>query len=97
MLGVKAYPANGVAPQRVDLAVIVTPALTVPDIVRQCASAGVPGAIIISAGFKETGPQGAQLEDQILTEARWGQMRILGPNCLGVMRPHVGLNATFPM
>src|SRR6266568_2190342 len=95
VLGVKAYPAIGAAPQRVDLAVIVTPALTVPNIVRQCASAGVPGAIIISAGFKETGPQGAQLEHQILNEARRGKMRILGPNCLGVMRPHVGLNATF--
>ena len=81
--------------ERVDLAVIVTPAPTVPAIVRECAQAGVPGAIIISAGFKETGPAGAELEQRILAEARQARMRIIGPNCLGAMRPHEGLNATF--
>src|ERR1043165_4094497 len=95
VLGVKAYPNIAALPERVDLAVIVTPAPTVPAIVRECAQAGVPGAIIISAGFKETGPAGAELEQQILAEARRARMRIIGPNCLGAMRPHDGLNATF--
>jgi acetyltransferase len=79
----------------VDLAVIVTPAKTVPGIVRQCVAAGVKGAIIISAGFKEIGPEGVALEQEILEEARRGNMRIIGPNCLGVMNPIGGLNATF--
>jgi acetyltransferase len=95
VLGVKAYASIAALPERVDLAVIVTPAPTVPGIVRECAQAGVPGAIIISAGFKETGPAGAELEQQILAEARRARMRIIGPNCLGAMRPHDGLNATF--
>src|SRR5258708_21639918 len=95
VLGVKAYPNIGAIPERVDLAVIVTPAATVPGLARECAAAGVPGAIIISAGFKETGAGGAELERQVLAEARRAGMRIVGPNCLGVMRPHNGLNATF--
>jgi acetyltransferase len=57
--------------------------------------AGVKGAIVISAGFKEIGPEGVKLEQEILAEARRGQMRIIGPNCLGVMNPIGGLNATF--
>src|SRR5262249_29610143 len=95
VLGLKAYPAIGEVPAPVDLAVIVTPASTVPGIVSQCRQAGVSGAAIISAGFKEIGPAGAELEQQILKEARLGDMRIVGPNCLGLMRPHFGLNATF--
>ena len=67
----------------------------VPDIVRDCAQAGVRGAIIISAGFKETGAAGVDLERQILAEARRGQMRIVGPNCLGVMVPGGKFNASF--
>ena len=80
-------------PEDVDLAVIATPAATVPGIVAECAAAGVKGAVIISAGFKECGPAGAELEKQILE--RRGKMRIIGPNCVGVMLPHIGLNATF--
>lgn len=95
ILGIKAYPTIGAIPDKVDLAVIVTPAPTVPGIIRQCVEAGVPGAIIISAGFKEIGPAGAALEHEILAEARKGHLRIIGPNCLGVMNPFSGLNATF--
>lgn len=95
VLGIKAYPKIGDVPDQVDLAVIVTPAKTVPGIVRECVEAGVKGAIIISAGFKEIGPEGASLEQEILEEARRGHMRIIGPNCLGVMNPISGLNATF--
>jgi acetyltransferase len=79
----------------VDLALIVAPAPAVPEIIRECVEAGVEGAVIISAGFRETGPEGAELERQVLEEARQGRMRILGPNCLGVMKPPTGLNATF--
>ena len=94
VLGVKAYPDIAAVPEPVDLAVISTPAHTVPGIIQECVDQGVKGAIIISAGFKETGPEGKELESQILQTAR-GQLRIIGPNCLGVMSPISGLNATF--
>jgi acetyltransferase len=95
VLGVKAYPKIAAVPDAVDLAVIVTPAPAVPGIVRECVDAGAKGAIIISAGFKETGEGGAALEREILEEARRGSMRLVGPNCLGVMSPVTGINATF--
>src|ERR671917_561173 len=95
VLGIKTYPSISEVPARVDLAVIAAPAPTVPQIIRECFEAGVEGAIIISAGFRETGPEGAELETQVLEEARRGRMRIIGPNCLGVMNPTTGLNATF--
>ena len=78
-----------------DLAVIATPAPTVPGIIRECAKCGVPASMVISAGFKECGPAGAKLEEEILVEARRGKLRVLGPNCLGAMVPHRSLNATF--
>lgn len=95
VLGIQTYPSISEVPAKVDLAVIVAPALGVPAIIRECVEAGVGGAIIISAGFKETGAQGAELEHEVLEEARRGRMRIVGPNCLGVMNPNTGLNATF--
>ncbi len=95
VLNVKAYPNIAAVPDRVDLAVIVTPAPTVPSIISECVDAAVKGAIIISAGFKETGAVGVELERQVLQEARRGRMRIIGPNCLGVMSPIAGFNATF--
>jgi acetyltransferase len=95
VLGIKAYPDIATVPEKVDLAVIVTPAPTVPDVISQCVDAGVPSAIIISAGFKEAGAPGIELEQRVLAEARRGNMRIVGPNCLGVMAPLSGLNATF--
>jgi acetyltransferase len=95
VLGIHAYPHIADVPAPVDLAVVVTPALTVPGVIEECVAAGVKGAIIISAGFKEIGKRGAQLEAKILRRARKAQMRIIGPNCLGVMSPLTGLNATF--
>ncbi|BAY98458.1 GCN5-related N-acetyltransferase [Tolypothrix tenuis PCC 7101] len=95
ILGIKAYPTIFDVPEKVDLAVIATPAPTVPGIIADCVKAGVKSAIILSAGFKEAGPEGIALEQQILQQARLGNMRIIGPNCLGVMSPHTGLNATF--
>src|SRR5260221_8690274 len=93
VLGVPAFPEIGAIPDHVDLAIIATPAATVPDLVEECAAAGVTGAVIISAGFRECGPAGAKLEEAIA--ARRGPMRILGPNCFGVMIPRLSLNATF--
>ncbi len=95
ILGIKAYASIHDIPEPVDLAVIVTPAPTVPPIIAECVETGVKGAIVISAGFKEVGPEGARLEQEILAHARPGRMRVVGPNCLGVMNPGTGLNATF--
>lgn len=95
VLGIKAYPTIADVPDRVDLAVVATPAPGVPDVIAACVEAGVRGAIIISAGFKEVGLAGSELEQQIVVNARRGRMRIIGPNCLGVMNPLTGLNATF--
>jgi acetyltransferase len=95
VLGIRAYPTIKEVPETVDLAVIVTPAPIVPSVIADCVAAGVKGAIVISAGFRETGEAGAELERQVLQAARSGGMRIVGPNCLGVMSPRTGLNATF--
>jgi acetyltransferase len=95
VLGIKAYPNMASLPEPVDLAVISIPAPSVPGLISECVAAGVKGAIIISAGFKETGPAGAELERQIMEHAHRVKMRIIGPNCLGVMSPVSGLNATF--
>jgi acetyltransferase len=95
VLGIKAYPSVLDIPAPVDLAVIATPAATVPSVIRQCADKGIPAAVVISAGFREIGAAGAALEREILVEARRGRMRVVGPNCLGVMSPLTGLNATF--
>lgn len=93
--GLPCYPSILEVPGPVDLAVIVTPAATVPAIVAECAAAGVRSAIVISAGFKELGPSGVKLEEEILFHSRHAKMPIIGPNCLGVMNPLHGLNATF--
>jgi acetyltransferase len=95
VLGIKAYRTVADVPAAIDLAVVVTPAAAVPAVIGQCADRGVPAAVVISAGFRETGAAGAELERQVLAEARRGRMRIVGPNCLGVMSPVSGLNATF--
>jgi acetyltransferase len=95
VLGIKAYPTIASVPERVDLTVLATPPETVPGLIAECVEAGVKGAIILSAGFKEIGQAGLQLEEEILKNARRGKLRIIGPNCLGVMSPLSGLNATF--
>jgi len=95
VLGIKAYPSIAAIPDAVELAVIVTPAATVPGIIAECVSAGVCAAIIISAGFKEHGEEGKRLEAEIRERMRGSRMRVIGPNCLGVMNPLTGLNATF--
>jgi acetyltransferase len=95
ILGVPALATIRDVPGSVDLAVIAVPADLVPGVVAECAGAGVHAAVIISAGFRETGAAGTALEHRILELARPSRMRIVGPNCFGVMRPSFGLNATF--
>ncbi|MGB8698210.1 MAG: bifunctional acetate--CoA ligase family protein/GNAT family N-acetyltransferase, partial [Thermosynechococcaceae cyanobacterium] len=95
VMGIKAYPNLAAIPDAVDLAIIATPAAIVPALVCECGAAGVKGAVIVSAGFKEIGAPGIALEQEILTAARQSGLRIIGPNCLGLMNPHSGLNATF--
>jgi len=95
VLGIRAYPSIADVPEPVELAVIVTPAATVPGVIRECGEAGVRSAIVISAGFREAGAEGAALEQQLLEQAHQYHLRIVGPNCLGVMSPVSGLNATF--
>jgi len=94
VLGIKAYPSVKDLPDKVDLVVVTTPADTVPGLIAESVDAGIPSAIVISAGFKEFGEHGKELERQI-SEIIRGKMRLIGPNCLGVMNPIRGLNATF--
>lgn len=95
VLGIKCYPSIKDVPEHVDLAVIATPAKTVPKIVEECGEAGVEGVVIVSAGFRETGEEGRKLEEEIKRiKERYG-LRVLGPNCLGFIRPPIGLNSTF--
>src|SRR5262245_16095253 len=92
--GVRCYPDLAALPETVDLAVIATPANTVPPLISECVTRGIPTAIIISAGFAEPGAQGRALEQQIREVAK-GKIRIIGPNCLGVIHPPSNLNASF--
>lgn len=92
---VTAYTTINTVPDQVDLAVIATPISIVPDIIEDCVEAGVKSAIVISPGFRETGAIGRTFERQLREKLSLGQMRLLGPNSLGVMNPRKGLNATL--
>ena len=94
VLGVPAYKSIAELPDVPDLIVVTIPAATVPAVIQEAVDAGVPAGIIISAGFKEIGEPGRALEQQIAAIIR-GKMRIIGPNCLGVMNPVGGVNANF--
>ena len=93
--GRRAYCSIEDIKESVELAVIATPPTTVPGIIEHCGNHGVKTAVIITAGFGETGKKGAELERNVLETARYHNIRLLGPNCLGIMRPSIGLNATF--
>jgi acetyl coenzyme A synthetase (ADP forming)-like protein len=94
---VRAYPTIGDVPDDVDLAYIVVPQALVIDVAHQCAAAGVRGIVVISAGFSETGHEGAELEAELLGIVRDSGMRMVGPNCMGLLNtaPSVQLNGTF--
>lgn len=94
--GTPCFKSVSELPKAVDLAVICTPARTVPEIVHQCGEAGILGLVILSAGFREASPEGESLEADVRAAAKeFDGMRIVGPNCLGIMAPHVSLNASF--
>lgn len=90
-----AYPSVKKIPWQVDLAIVATPAHIVPQIVEECGESSVKGIIIVSSGFGETGAEGKALEEELLRLKRTYDLRIIGPNCLGVMRPSINLNASF--
>jgi acetyltransferase len=95
VLGLRAYPTVASIGALVDLAVIAIPARFVPDAIKECAAARIRTVVVISAGFKEAGKEGALLEDDIRAIASRLQIRILGPNCLGLINTAVNMNATF--
>lgn len=93
--GVQAYPSINEVPKIVDLAIIATPASVVCDVVEQCGIRGIKGILIISAGFKEIGPEGVAREQRLLDLKKKFGLRIIGPNCVGFIMPFLNLNATF--
>ncbi|MBM4249532.1 MAG: CoA-binding protein [Euryarchaeota archaeon] len=97
VLSMKCFPSVAAIPDPVDLAIIVVPARIVPQIMEECGRKGVRGAIIISAGFREVGDKGAQLESEVAAIARRHGIRVVGPNCMGAINtePDVRMNATF--
>lgn len=96
VFGIPCYPDVKSLPKTPDLAVIMTAAKWVPQLVRDCGEAGINGLIIMSAGFKESGEEGKILEQQVKAEkARFPEMRIIGPNCLGILVPGLSMNVSF--
>jgi acetyl coenzyme A synthetase (ADP forming)-like protein len=95
ILGRSVYPTLSSIPGPVDMAVVVVPSHSVPGVVEEAGKKGIPLVVIISSGFKESGETGLALEDRVLTIARQYGIRIVGPNCLGIMLPHQGINTTF--
>jgi len=93
--GIPAFSSVREVPGPVDLAIVVTPAHTVPAVIGECLDAGVHACVVISAGFREHGPEGVALENEMRERLARGSMRLIGPNCLGIMNPLIGLNATF--
>jgi acetyl coenzyme A synthetase (ADP forming)-like protein len=95
VLGRIAYPSLSAVPGTVDVAVVAIPAKGVPQVIKEAGEKKVPLVIIISSGFREAGEAGRQIEEQVLATARQYDIRIMGPNCLGLMLPHQGINTTF--
>jgi acetate---CoA ligase (ADP-forming) len=95
IFGMPAYPTILAAPDPVDLAVIVIPYPAVPAVLRECGEKGVPAAIIISAGFREAGEEGLERELELIEIAKEYNLRLIGPNCLGVIDTFTPMNASF--
>ena len=93
--GQKAFSSLDEIDERVDLAVVATPAHGIPDIVEACGERGIRMMLILSAGFREIGAEGRKLEDRVVELANRYGIRLMGPNCLGIIRPDKGLNITF--
>jgi acetyltransferase len=95
VLGLRCYRNVGSIAEAVDLAIVATPASAVPGVIGECVKAGVRAAVVISEGFKEQGAAGLELERAIRQQLCGSKMRLIGPNCLGIMNPIAGINATF--
>jgi len=95
ILGRDVFPSLASIPDQVNIAVVVVPARVVPQVVKEAGEKGIPLVIIISSGFRESGKDGSDLESRVLEIARNYSIRIMGPNCLGIMLPHQGINTTF--
>ncbi|MDE1982477.1 MAG: CoA-binding protein, partial [Betaproteobacteria bacterium] len=93
--GLQAYASLEQLPELPDLVMLATPAATIPDLVDQCGRLGLRAVVVLSAGFSETGEAGQALETRLLEQARRHRVRLLGPNCIGVMRPAIGLTSPF--
>jgi acetyltransferase len=93
--GVQAFKSVSKIPKPADLAIVATPAAVVPDVVEQCGKMNIKGIVIISAGFKEIGKKGLELEKKLLQIKKKYNLRIIGPNCVGFILPYLNLNATF--
>lgn len=94
--GLKCYPTVGDIPKPIDLAMITTPAVTVPGLIDECGVKGIPFVIVVTSDFSETGPKGAELEREIVNKARSYGMRIVGPNTMGIFSANSGLHALMP-
>ena len=94
MLGMKVYPTLSNVPDPIDLAIIATPAETVIALIEECAKCGIPNALIISSGFQEAGPQGLKRFRKLVKVAKASNVRLIGPNSFGFIRPSIGLNAS---
>jgi len=95
VMDIEAFSSVSEIEGEVDLAVIATPSKTVPGIIDECGKVGIDSAIVISAGFSETGKEGKKLEKELEKSRKKHDMRVLGPNCLGTIRPGADLNLTF--
>jgi acetyltransferase len=95
ILGITCYPSVTQISEKIDLAIIVVPAKAVPSVMQDCAKAEVKGVVIITAGFREIGEEGAKLEQEIIEIAKNSGIKIVGPNCLGVINTLINMNATF--
>jgi len=95
--GVRAYPTLADIPDQIDMAVVIVPARAVPGLAREAAALGIKGLVVITAGFKETGAEGRNLEQDLVAVCQENHMRLVGPNCLGIINtdPAIGLNASF--
>lgn len=97
ILGLRTYPTLQSIENEVDLAIIATPAATIPDLMRQCVERSVKGVIIISGGFSEIGEEGRARQQEVVRIAREAGIPLLGPNCQGVSNPYVNFCATWPV
>jgi len=93
--GIQAYASISQVPRKIDLAVIAVPAKAVPETMRECGEADVASAVIVSSGFKEIGAAGKKLEEKVCAIAESYGVRIVGPNCLGYIRPGMNLHVAF--